>query len=240
MLTEYRSTNFDSRNGTPIRILVMHYTGMQTGEAALQRLCDPASKVSAHYVVEEDGRVFSLVDEANRAWHAGKGWWRGLENVNAASIGIEIVNPGHEFGYRPFPHAQMEAVASLALEIVGRHGILPRDVIGHSDLAPERKEDPGELFDWQWLAEQGVGLCPKRIQDSGFGIRVFEESDETTIRALQQGLYDYGYGVPVSGHYCEVTRKTVIAFQRHFRPKLLSGIWDGECAAILAFLHSKV
>jgi N-acetylmuramoyl-L-alanine amidase len=241
ILSTYRSPNFDSRNCTAISILVMHYTGMPSAEAALQRLSDTESNVSAHYVVDEDGSVYGLVDEAMRAWHAGKGSWRSIDNVNAASIGIEIVNPGHEFGYRPFPKPQMNAVAALAKAVMGRHGIAPRNVIAHSDLAPERKEDPGELFDWEWLAGQGVGLWPDVSGlSSEFRVqKIYEESAEAEIRLMQQALYDYGYPVPVSGSYCDFTRKCVIAFQRHFRPTLLSGIWDRECAARLASLQSK-
>ena len=154
------SPNFDRRGGVPVSILVLHYTGMQSGAEALARLCDSASKVSAHYVVEEDGGVYALVAEEHRAWHAGVSSWHGETRVNAASIGIEIVNPGHEFGYRPFPRVQVEAVIALCRDILSRHEIPARNVVGHSDVAPMRKEDPGELFPWAWLAAQGVGLWP--------------------------------------------------------------------------------
>ena len=152
------SPNFDSREGQKIDMLVLHYTGMKTGRGAIEKLCDTSAKVSAHYVVEEDGRVLQLVEEKDRAWHAGISFWRGNTNINQRSIGIEIVNPGHEYGYRPFTLAQMEAVIALCEDIVKRHKIPARNVVGHSDVAPARKQDPGELFDWEWLAQKKVGL----------------------------------------------------------------------------------
>ena len=146
--------------GVPIDILLVHYTGMPTGAEALERLCDGQAQVSAHYLVEEDGTVFSLVPEDRRAWHAGAGYWQGERDINSRSVGVELVNPGHEWGYRPFPDAQMAAFAALARGIMDRHGILPHRVLAHSDVAPSRKEDPGELFDWRGLAAQGVGFWP--------------------------------------------------------------------------------
>ena len=151
------SPNFDARRGLP-DMLVLHYTGMQTGEAALARLRDPDAKVSAHYLVEEDGRIFALVPEERRAWHAGRGVWQGETDINAVSIGIEVVNPGHEFGYRAFPDAQIEAVIALTADIRSRWSITDARIIAHSDMAPDRKEDPGELFPWKRLAQAGHGL----------------------------------------------------------------------------------
>ena len=188
---------------------------MKTGAAALERLCDESAKVSAHYLVEEDGRVFQLVEESKRAWHGGVGYWRGITDINSASIGIEIVNPGHEWGYREFPKEQMSAVSELCQGILSRHGILPRDVIGHSDIAPIRKEDPGELFDWSGLASQNIGLYPA------------SSSLPSAINA--EKLQEYGYAM-------EDAEKTILAFQRHFRPSLLNGVWDEQCASILASL----
>ena len=151
------SPNFDERPpGGPIDILLLHYTGMKSGPDALERPRDAKAKVSAHYFVEEDGRVFRLVEEGNRAWHAGAAYWAGAEDINARSVGIEIVNPGHEWGYRPFPEAQIEAVLHLCKDIVTRRAIPAARVLGHSDVAPERKEDPGELFPWARLAEAGL------------------------------------------------------------------------------------
>jgi N-acetylmuramoyl-L-alanine amidase len=144
-----------------IDMLVLHYTGMQSADAAIERLCDQEARVSAHYVVAEDGTVWRLVPETARAFHAGISCWQGEMDLNHASIGVEIVNPGHEWGYRPFPRAQMTAVAALCREILARHPIPPDRIVGHSDIAPERKADPGELFDWPGLAAAGIGLWPQ-------------------------------------------------------------------------------
>lgn len=162
-LKDAPSGNQDARpDGMPIDTLVLHYTGMRSAAAAIERLRDSAARVSSHYVVEEDGTVWRLVPEQRRAWHAGVSYWRGRHALNDRSIGIEIVNPGHEFGYRPFPALQMAGVCELCLDILARHPIAARDVVGHSDIAPDRKQDPGELFDWEGLAAQGVGLWPAR------------------------------------------------------------------------------
>ncbi|MDP9095265.1 MAG: N-acetylmuramoyl-L-alanine amidase, partial [Pseudomonadota bacterium] len=157
------SPNFDERPaGIPIDTLILHYTGMQSADDAIARLRDPVAHVSSHYVVDEDGTVRQLVDEAHRAFHAGVSYWRGNEALNGRSIGIEIVNPGHDWGYRPFPPAQMRTVIELCQAIVTRHPIPPCNVVGHSDIAPDRKQDPGELFDWPCLAAAGIGLWPEQ------------------------------------------------------------------------------
>ena len=208
------SPNHDDRGGATIDMLVLHYTGMKTAKAALDRLCDPGAKVSAHYSVDEDGTVYAHVQEARRAWHAGLSSWAGATDINARSIGIELVNPGHEFGYRDFPDAQIEALITLCHGIVLRHPIAPARVLGHSDVAPARKEDPGELFPWARLAKAGIGLWPQGI------------AGELGPEALQR--YGYDPNVP---------RESIItAFQRHFRPQKLDGKWDGECAGLLASL----
>lgn len=209
------SPNWDER-ALPIGMIVLHYTGMASAAAALDRLADPAAKVSAHYVVAEDGVVVRMVAEERRAWHAGRAWWRGVADVNSASIGIEIVNPGHEFGYRPFPEPQMAAVAALVGDIVGRRGIAPSLVVGHSDVAPARKDDPGELFDWPRLARAGLAeAVPPARTDPGW-------SDAGFVAAL--GRYGYDVAVPAAA---------VVAFQRRFRPADIGGAVDGECRAIL-------
>lgn len=216
------SFNRDSREGEAIDILLLHYTGMQSGAAAIERLRDPAAKVSAHYVVEEDGTIFHLVPEEMRAWHAGVSSWRGRGNINARSIGIEIVNPGHEWGYRAFPAAQMRAVAALAHAILGRHATIPpRNVIGHSDVAPLRKEDPGELFDWSAFAATGIGLWP--IPKAG------TMNDEQFF----VGLAEYGYDI---ADRAAVTR----AFCRHFRQRNIADAPDAETMGILAGLLAMV
>ena len=209
------SPNFDIRRH-PVSMLVLHYTGMQSAAAALDRLTDPSAKVSAHWVVAEDGQIVQLVDETNRAWHAGKAWWRGITDVNSASIGIEIVNPGHEFGYRPFPAEQMAAVETLVAAAVARFGIHPSNVVGHSDVAPARKDDPGELFDWPRLARAGLAVP---VPASGFDPNW---TDEGTLAALHR----YGY---------EVTdpRAAVVAFQRRWRPANFDGVIDAETRTIL-------
>ena len=207
-----RSPNFQPRPaGTEIDMLVIHYTGMRSAGAALERLCDPGSEVSAHYLIDEAGEVFALVDEENRAWHAGVSSWRGEPNVNSRSIGIELVNPGHEFGYRPFPVAQMAALADLAQGIVARWGIPARNVVGHSDVAPRRKQDPGELFDWYWLAQRGIGLWPEPGQPVG----------EAALL-----LAEYGYDIADA-------QAALVAFQRHFRPLSCDGVADAETLALL-------
>jgi N-acetylmuramoyl-L-alanine amidase len=154
---EEPSPNFNERR-LPVSMVVLHYTGMQSAAKALERLKDPAAEVSAHYLIDEDGTVVRLVDESKRAWHAGRSFWRGITDVNSASVGIELVNPGHEFGYRPFPDAQMEALVPLLGDIVRRHDIPRANVVGHSDVAPARKTDPGELFDWDMLARYNLTL----------------------------------------------------------------------------------
>jgi N-acetylmuramoyl-L-alanine amidase len=214
--TEVPSPNFDERNGTPVTILVLHYTGMPTGEGALKTLTTPESKVSSHYLVMADGAILRLVQEDKRAWHAGRSWWRGRRDVNADSIGIEIVNPGHEWGYVPFPDVQMESVLRLVKDIVERHGIKPIDVVGHSDIAPTRKEDPGELFDWALLARHGLALGPvKPLADPHW-------TDAGTLMALERFGYDVTDGVAA-----------IRAFQRHFRPSRCDGVIDGETRAVL-------
>lgn len=209
------SPNFDDRK-LPVQIIVLHYTGMQSAEAAIDRLCDPDAKVSAHWLVAEDGQVVRLVDEGRRAWHAGKSWWRGVTDVNSASVGIEIVNPGHEFGYRPFPAEQMDAVEALVAAAIRTHGVLPANVVGHSDIAPARKADPGELFDWPRLARAGVAMpIPTGGFDPGW-------TDAGTLMAL--GRYGYDVTDPSAA---------VIAFQRRFRPARFDGVIDAETRTLL-------
>jgi N-acetylmuramoyl-L-alanine amidase len=220
MITERRSPNFDDRSRPP-DLLLLHYTGMTSGEAALSRLCDPATQVSSHYLVEEDGRIFRLVDEEKRAWHAGKSRWAGEEGLNGCSLGIEIVNPGHEFGYRPFPEPQIAAVIALCHEIVNRWAIAPWRVLGHSDVAPLRKEDPGELFPWSALAAAGIGLWPPPLPPA--------EGD------LEGALARFGYG-----YLAEDVPAVVRAFQRHFRPARIDGEADGECRALARWLADSV
>lgn len=231
------SPNFDQRRALPDAI-VLHYTGMRTGEAALARLRDPEARVSAHYLVEEDGRVFRLVPEERRAWHAGRGVWQGETDLNAASIGIEIVNPGHEFGYRPFPAVQIEAVIALMGDIRQRWTVPDARIIAHSDLAPERKQDPGELFPWKRLAEAGHGLWFEPAAERVAALTgLLQKGDQGIgVVVLRAGLHRLGYGLKPGGDYDDETATTVRAFQRHWRPDRVDGVADGETRARLVGL----
>ena len=218
-MIERASPNFDVR-ALPVSMIVLHYTGMPDAEQALDRLTSPDSQVSAHYLVDEDGRIFTLVDESMRAWHAGKSRWRGITDVNSASVGIEIVNPGHEFGYRPCPDEQIASLIPLVASLKERHGIGRGNVVGHSDVAPARKEDPGELFPCEALARRRLALpSPTRDLIDPFW------TDAGVLLALER----FGYDVTDP-------QKAVIAFQRRFRPDLIDGIVDGECRAKLLAL----
>jgi N-acetylmuramoyl-L-alanine amidase len=213
------SPNADERPDGTIDMIVLHYTGMRSGAEALARLRDPAAKVSAHYLVEEDGSLYRLVPDGLRAWHAGVSFWQGRERLNDVSIGIEIVNPGHEFGYRAFPAAQMAVVTSLVDELAGRYAIAPDRLVAHSDIAPERKEDPGELFDWTLLAAHGLGIWPRHV--------VAAAADPARAAGLLQAI---GYRRCSSDEAFEVTLR---AFQRHWRPRLVTGRLDAETMGCL-------
>jgi N-acetylmuramoyl-L-alanine amidase len=219
-LVQCSSPNHDARpEGAAVDILVLHYTGMKSADEALARLTDPEAKVSAHYTIGRDGRVFAHVPEERRAWHAGVSFWAGERNVNARSVGIELVNPGHEFGYVPFTREQIGALIDLAQGILSRHPIPPARVIGHSDVAPARKTDPGELFPWAQLADFGIGLWPKAN-----GAHAVDT----------KGLRRFGYGLAPD---VETPEEMVItAFQRHFRPTKVDGVWDDESGRVLANL----
>ena len=201
-------------DGSVIDMLVLHYTGMESAQAALDRLCDPGPQVSAHYVIDEDGTIYELVPEQRRAWHAGVSSWGGQGDVNSRSIGIELVNPGH----CPFPIAQIDALIPLAQAILARHPIPARHVLGHSDIAPCRKQDPGELFPWEYLARNGIGIWPP--------------SAEPRVD-LRPALQLWGYDISDE-------KAAISAFQRHFRPRLINGISDGECIGLAnGLLHPR-
>lgn len=218
-MIEAPSPNFDARD-QPVSMVVLHYTGMENAAVAIERLRDPEARVSCHYLVAEDGQIVRMVAEDMRAWHAGRSWWRGVRNVNAISIGIEIVNPGHEYGYRPFPEEQMAALLPLLAGIVDRYDIPRANVVGHSDVAPDRKIDPGELFDWERLAKHGLAL-PRPAR----GLSDPHWTDAGFLLALER----FGYGVADG-------RAAVRAFQRRWRPETIDGVIDGECRAILLSL----
>ena len=189
------SPNFDERKA-PIDMLVLHYTGMKTAQEALDRLRDPDAKVSAHYLIDEDGEVYSLVDESKRAWHAGVSSWKEKTDINSRSIGIEIVNPGHEFGYRSFPDKQIQSTIVLSKEIIKHNSILNKNIVGHSDIAPNRKTDPGELFPWKKLAENGIGLWTddfaapeKSVKEMLSGIVYDTTNEQAALTAFQRRFY---------------------------------------------------
>lgn len=224
-----------------IDVLVLHYTGMASARDALERMRDPVFKVSAHWCVDEDGQIYRLVAEEMRAWHAGISNWRQRNLVNDISIGIELINPGHDFGYRPFPGPQMDALIALAAEILVRHEIPPANVVGHSDIAPQRKNDPGELFDWARLAREGIGLWPEQPgEPANAAPALTKGAAGADVRGFQAELYDFGYGLWVDGVYGEESEAVVRAFQRHFRQARVDGIADGATRAILQHLLAQV
>lgn len=232
------SPNHDTRTSR-IDILLLHYTGMTTGEEALARLTEREAKVSSHYFVHEDGRIDQLVPEARRAWHAGASSWKGAADINSRSIGIEVANPGHEYGYRDFPDAQVDAVIALCRDIVARRAIRRERVLAHSDVAPTRKNDPGEKFPWARLAAAaGVGLW---IEPAPIGPgRTLSANDRgTEVEQLQKQLARFGYDLKVTGFYDDNTRSVVTAFQRHFRPARVDGLADVSTRDTLVRLLAK-
>jgi N-acetylmuramoyl-L-alanine amidase len=234
-LIERPSPNFGNRSGAGRHpaMLVLHYTGMPSAADALARLCDPGAAVSAHYLIDEDGTAYRLVAEDQRAWHAGVSFWRGVRDVNGASIGVELVNPGHEFGYRPFPAAQIEVLTKLARDIIERHGIAPWNVVAHSDVAPGRKHDPGALFPWAALADRGIGMWPRQLPAPNGTTDVFA------------ALSVIGYAVP-GGAGADILpaddpgAAVIGAFQRRFRPARIDGVADDETRLLIAALAGEI
>ncbi len=206
-------------------LLVLHYTATASAQAAERWLCHEDAQASAHYLVDLGGAIVQMVGEDRRAWHAGQSHWAGETDINSCSIGIEIHNVGHETGYPEFPEPQMAAVEALCLDILSRHEIPPRRVLAHSDIAPMRKADPGEKFDWSRLHRAGIGhwVAPAPLRD-GAVLQLGDEGDE--VAALQSRLRHYGYGIETSGLFDARTRQTVVAFQRHFRPARVDGLAD--------------
>lgn len=220
-------------------MLVLHYTGMAHVEGALARLTDPRSEVSSHYLVDREGGIFALVDEGRRAWHAGQSSWHGQTDLNSRSIGIEIDHPGHDGGNPPFEGAQIEAVIALCRDILSRWPIPPSRVLAHSDIAPSRKQDPGERFPWERLHDAGVGhfVAPAPFKDGpslGHGDRGRD------VEELQASLAAYGYAVERTGYYGEETQNVVRAFQRHFRPERVDGVADPSTRATLRELRAAL
>ena len=229
----------ERKNGRTPDMLILHYTGMPTAQAALEWLCTEESQVSSHYFVDEDGRVTQLVPESARAWHAGQSHWRGETDINSASIGVEIANPGHAGGSPPFHDAQIEAVIALCRDIVDRHAIPAERVLAHSDIAPMRKQDPGEGFPWERLHAAGIGHWSEPLPVGGG--RFFQEGDVgQPVEALQTMLALYGYDVTVDGFYSVETTAAISAFQRHFRPARVDGIADASTIGTLHKLLSDL
>jgi N-acetylmuramoyl-L-alanine amidase len=227
------SPNHDARVGVARPdIVLLHYTGMESTAAALERLCDPQAAVSSHYLVFEGGTVWQLVAEARRAYHAGVSWWENSRDINSRSIGIEIGNPGHAFGYPEFPARQIDTVIALCRDIVARNEMRPDRVLAHSDVAPSRKQDPGEKFPWRRLSEAGVGLWVEPAEIAA-GAEAERPKTEQETRELQRALARYGYGIEVTGNYDAATADVVTAFQRHFRPQRVDGIADTSTLATL-------
>jgi len=226
------SPNFNDRAvGSRLAYVVLHYTGMRDAASALARLCEPTAQVSAHYLIERDGKIWQLVPDTKRAWHAGVSSWLGETDMNSASLGIELVNRGHQLGYENFPPAQIKACITLLQSLLKQHNIPPHNILAHSDIAPQRKEDPGELFPWQELAQQGLGLWPTAIQNTA----------PLAPTAARQLLQQIGYDCAPSGDYDPALRNTLLAFQRHWLPHNLSGLADASTSAMLqAVLAARV
>lgn len=225
------SANFDDRRGvTDPSMIVIHYTGMKNGEEALKWLQAPESKVSAHYLIEENGTIYHMVDDSKRAWHAGVSYWRGASDINSASIGIELVNPGHDHGYIPFPTEQMQALTLLCQQILKKYPITFHNIVGHSDIAPDRKQDPGELFDWKALAMNDVGFWPG---DGHMvpGATPLNDKTADVIRPIQHELAEIGYYIHQNGQMDHATRLAITAFQRRFRPGRVDGLLDDSTIA---------
>ncbi|MEE2655514.1 MAG: N-acetylmuramoyl-L-alanine amidase [Pseudomonadota bacterium] len=220
-IIDYPSPNFGDRaRGSVIDKLIFHYTGMHNSEMSLSRLCDQASEVSAHYFIDESGEIYHLVSEEKRAWHAGTSYWAGETDINSQSIGIELQNPGHEWGYRNFPDPQISALIQLATKILSDYKIPEKNVLGHSDISPERKVDPGELFPWKRLALKNIGYWPK-LENKNLDIKMSKQE-------ANQNLSLIGYH-PGSSFHAKLT-----AFQRHYRPLKLDGFVDKETAQLLS------
>ena len=238
------SPNFNERKH-PLDMLVLHYTGMATGEAALERMCDPKAEVSAHYMVWEDGRIAQLVEEDKRAWHAGVASWQGQQDLNSRSIGIEIVNGGHDFrapdgSLPPYPRPQIHAVLDLVHDILSRHTIPATRILGHSDIAPLRKQDPGEHFPWERLARAGISLWPDfdGTTKEVIGKGLERGASGSSVWRLQTMLSEIGYGFEVTDIYGETCEKVVTAFQRRWLPEQVTGQADLTTLRRIGVIHA--
>lgn len=227
--TSIRSSNYNERDpAISLQYIVLHYTGMKTAREALDRLCDPTSEVSAHYVIDEDGSVTNLVEDKYRAWHAGKSFWRGITDINSASLGIELVNPGHQFGYRPFPDPQIDALKKLLTALIKKYSLNPATtLLGHAEVAPDRKEDPGEFFPWRLLAEEGLGLWPSPQTND------YQHAEDGEVQNM---LCSLGFSCPATDTYDRSMRAVLLAFQRRYEPENLTGTPERETIARLRSL----
>jgi len=238
-----KSPNFNQRpQDAEIDMILVHYTGMRSEGESITRLLDPNSKVSTHYFICESGKVIQMIDDELRAWHAGLSEWRGQKNVNDFSIGIELSNPGHEYGYRDFTKSQIDSFIDLTTDLKEKYNIQNHRILGHSDVSPDRKMDPGEKFDWEFLASHQIGLWLKEREKKSELVNEFKDDDGSItlpIRTAQVNLKEIGYSVNVNGKFDEITKKVVIAFQRHFCPKNLSGTLDRETFSLIA-LYSEI
>lgn len=234
------SPNFGPRrDGKRVTTLILHYTGMENGEAAEALLASPESEVSAHYVVHEDGRIVQMVPESERAWHAGKSFWQGETDINSCSIGIEIVNQGPHGDFPDFPDAQIEGVIALCRDICARHSIRPERVLAHSDIAPSRKIDPGEKFPWAWLHRAGIGHWVEPAPIRGGRFLALGDRGQP-VEALQSMLALYGYQVPIDGVFGMETEAAIKGFQRHFRSQKVDGVADVSTIETLHRLLSSL
>ena len=220
-------------------MVIVHYTGMDSAQTALNRLCNTEAKVSAHYLIDENGNIFALVEENKRAWHAGIAEWEGKRDINACSIGIELAHRGHDENGQcaPFPATQMQSVKALLEDIITRHNIAPSRILGHSDIAPARKIDPGETFDWKWLAKQGIGLFSHATEINAPTLSQGARGED--VAALRQNLQNFGYGIATGAEYDEECATIISAFQRHFRPETINGNADTQTQARLLDLLAQ-
>lgn len=239
-ITKTPSSNHDERpNGSIIDTIVLHYTDMASASEAIERLRDPIAKVSAHYLIDETGLIYNLVAEDKRAWHAGESYWAGRPKVNDFSIGIEIANPGHSLGYIPFPAAQMQAVIMLCKDLCLRYPVKPANIVGHSDIAPTRKMDPGELFDWRLLADHGIGIFPDIAEMENNPVILKSGDAGNKVSELQSKLSKYGYLVHMTSTFDDYMVQLVKAFKRHFHQDIIDGVWDQKSDYILDQILQK-
>ena len=227
-----------------IDTIILHYTGMESAEAALERMCDPDAEVSAHYMIDEQGKVFELVAPEKRAWHAGVSFWQGRNGLNHTSIGIELVNPGHDLGYLGFPEAQIESLLALLRSLRDKFDIPANRYLGHSDVAPGRKVDPGEKFPWQRLSEEGFGVWPTSRCDATLTnkktILAKKGMMGSEIASLNKLLVLAGYSVPVNEEFSQMTADALAAFQRHWHQEGVHGYLDESTLVVLKDIAKRL